>query len=71
MKIRQPNNVLLSLPANQILSEISTVNTQTLSLISESLLDIQIFQEIVELLNTKTLSQIELLNKLKQCNLES
>ncbi len=65
------NGTSLSLPANTTPNEISYDQSNNLILYSESLLDTQIFQELVALLNSKKLSQIQLLNKLKQCNSES
>lgn len=69
MKIRN-NSDLLSLPANTIPDPVSNENTQSLTLYADNLLDVQIFSEIVELLNSKS-SSIEILEKLKLCNLES
>lgn len=69
MKIRN-NSDVLSLPANTIPDPVSNENTQSLTLYSDNLLDVQIFSEIVKLLNSKS-SSIEILEKLKLCNLES
>lgn len=69
MKIRN-NSDVLSLPANEKPDPISNKNTQSLTLYADSLLDIQIFSEMVNLLNSKS-SSIEILEKLKLCNLES
>lgn len=74
MKIRNNGSrfeSLLSLPANTVPNAISTKSTGALTLYAESLLEEQIFEEIVSLLNKSALSQIKILNKLKQCNLES
>lgn len=49
---------------------ISNENSQALTLYADNLLDVQIFSEIVKLLNSKS-SSIEILEKLKLCNLES
>lgn len=69
MKIRN-NSDVLSLPANTIPDPVSNENSQALTLYADNLLDVQIFSEIVELLNSKS-SSIEILEKLKLCNLES
>lgn len=69
MKIRN-NSDVLSLPANSTPNPISNEITQSLTFYADNLLDVQIFYEMVKLLNSKS-SSIEILEKLKLCNLES
>lgn len=66
MQIRNGNQ-LLSLPANQTVETISNRDTRSTVLYAQSVMDIQILDEVVKLLASNQ-SQIEILERLKLCN---